>query len=128
MTGYAPPFDGIKTLHDLWESTCSRHSDEECLGTRDVAPDGTPGAYRWMTYAQLHERRAACSSGYVARGLKPGDHVGMYSVNTAEWCAGTVTPLGDSVRRMLADDTLKSRIDSDDSLTETFHALVTHAR
>ena len=48
-------------------------------------------------------------------------------VNTAEWCAGTVTPLGDSVRRMLADDTLKSRIDSDDSLTETFHALVTHA-
>ena len=39
MTGYAPPFDGIKTLHDLWESTCSRHSDEECLGTRDVAPD-----------------------------------------------------------------------------------------
>lgn len=86
MTGYAPPFDGVKTLHDLWESTCSRHSDEECLGTRDVAPDGTPGAYRWMTYAKLHERRAACSSGYVALGLKPGDHVGMYSVNTAEWC------------------------------------------
>jgi long-chain acyl-CoA synthetase len=86
MTGYAPPFDGVKTLHDLWESTCSRHSDEECLGTRDVAPDGTPGAYRWMTYGQLYDRRAACSSGYVAHGLKPGDHVGMYSVNTAEWC------------------------------------------
>ena len=48
-------------------------------------------------------------------------------VNTADWCAGTVTPLGDSVRRMLADEHLKSRIDSDVSLSETFHALVTHA-
>ena len=48
-------------------------------------------------------------------------------VNTADWCAGTVTPLGDSVRRMLADENLKSRIDSDVSLEETFQALVTHA-
>jgi len=38
-----------------------------------------------------------------------------------------VTPLGDSVRRMLADENLKSRIDSDVSLEETFQALVTHA-
>ena len=25
------PFDIVKTLHDVWESTCSRHSDLPCL-------------------------------------------------------------------------------------------------
>ena len=44
-------------------------------------------------------------------------------VNTADWCAGHGDALGDSVRRMLADEHLKSRIDSDVSLSETFHAL-----
>ena len=47
-------------------------------------------------------------------------------VNTAEWCAQTVTPLGESVTRMLADDNLKTRIDSD-SIEDAFHQLVTHA-
>ena len=24
MTGFAMPFENVKTLHDVWESTCSR--------------------------------------------------------------------------------------------------------
>ena len=82
MTGYAPPFDGVKTLHDLWESTCSRHSDEECLGTRDVAPDGTPGVPVDLV---LHEASRVLVRVRRSR-FEAGDHVGMYSVNTAEWC------------------------------------------
>ena len=63
-----------------------RHSDEECLGWRASPPTGRPKRVPVDDLRAAARRRAACSSGYVARGLKPGDHVGMYSVNTAEWC------------------------------------------
>ena len=86
MTGYRPPFHGVKTLHDLWESTCSRHAESPALGWRRVLPDGTPAEYRWMTYKQLYDARAAISAGFLAMGRQPGEHMGLYSVNNAEWC------------------------------------------
>ena len=86
MRGFAPPFDSVKTLHDVWESTCSRHSDLPCFGWRRVLPDGTPKEYRWMTYRQAYETRAAASAGYISMGIKPGEHIGLYSVNCTEWC------------------------------------------
>ena len=36
MTGFAMPFENVKTLHDMWESTCSRHSDLPIFGARRV--------------------------------------------------------------------------------------------
>jgi long-chain acyl-CoA synthetase len=86
MTGYAPPFDAVKTLHDVWESTCSRHSDLPCFGTRSIDADGVPGAYTWQTYGSVYEQRAAASSGFVHLGVRPEQNVGLYSINCAEWC------------------------------------------
>ena len=86
MTGFAPPFHGVQTLHDMWESTCSRHSDRPALGWRRVDPEGVPREYRWMTYKEVYDARAALSSGLLAHGRGPGEHMGLYSVNTPEWC------------------------------------------
>ncbi len=39
---------------------------------------------RW-TYAQLKERVDAVAAGLIALGLKPGDRIGIWSPNNAEW-------------------------------------------
>ena len=71
MTGFAMPFENVKTLHDMWESTCSRHSDFPIFGTRRVLPDGTPREYEWITYKQAYDHRAALSAGLLASGVAP---------------------------------------------------------
>jgi hypothetical protein len=86
MTGFAMPFDNVKTLHDMWESTCGRHRDFPMFGTRFVGADGTPGPYRWMTYKQSYDARACLSAGLLASGVTPNDHVGLFSINCTEWC------------------------------------------
>jgi long-chain acyl-CoA synthetase len=86
MTGFAMPFDNVKTLHDMWESTCGRHRDFPMFGTRFVGADGTPGPYRWMTYKQSYDTRACLSAGLLASGVTPNDHVGLFSINCTEWC------------------------------------------
>jgi fatty-acyl-CoA synthase len=39
---------------------------------------------RW-TYAELNDRVNACAAGLLALGLEPGDRVGIWSPNKAEW-------------------------------------------
>src|ERR1041384_4014359 len=39
---------------------------------------------RW-TYAELHERVDALAAGLVSLGLEPGDRLGIWSPNNAEW-------------------------------------------
>lgn len=39
---------------------------------------------RW-TYAELRERVDACAAGLLAIGLEPGDRIGIWSPNNAEW-------------------------------------------
>ena len=39
---------------------------------------------RW-SYAELNERVDACAAGLIALGLAPGDRVGIWSPNNAEW-------------------------------------------
>ncbi len=39
---------------------------------------------RW-TYGELHERASAVAAGLLALGLEPGDRVGIWSPNCAEW-------------------------------------------
>ena len=49
-------------------------------------------------------------------------------VNTAEWCAETVAPLGESMRRTLTHDGLRNSVTRDvDATEEAFHALAGEA-
>ena len=53
------------SLADLWEMAVERYADNDCLGVRTVAPDGTPGHYEWTTYAE-----ARFSRGFSSRTLR----------------------------------------------------------
>lgn len=77
--------DGVRTLYDNFRHGVALAADRPCLGTRQVAADGTAGAYEWQTYRQVEQRATDFGSGLLQMGLKPGDFVGLYSLNRAEW-------------------------------------------
>ena len=39
-----------------------------------------------MSYKQVYDTRAHASAGFIAMGIKPGAHLGLYSINCTEWC------------------------------------------
>jgi fatty-acyl-CoA synthase len=57
--------------------TAAAHGDLEALVARHQG-------VRW-TYAEFAERVARCARGLLALGLQPGDRVGLWSPNYAEW-------------------------------------------
>ncbi|MGI8706554.1 MAG: AMP-binding protein [Sphingomicrobium sp.] len=65
------------TIGALFDETAARHANQSALISRhqDV---------RW-TYGELKERVDALAVGLVAQGLRPGDRLGIWAPNCAEW-------------------------------------------
>jgi fatty-acyl-CoA synthase len=66
-----------QTIGAVFDATCLAHPDRLALISRhqDI---------RW-TYAQLKDRVDAFAAGLIALGLEPGDRVGVWAPNCAEW-------------------------------------------
>jgi fatty-acyl-CoA synthase len=66
-----------RTIGALFDETCADHPGALALVSRhqDI---------RW-TYAELKDRVDAFAAGLLALGLEPGDRVGVWSPNNAEW-------------------------------------------
>jgi fatty-acyl-CoA synthase len=71
-----PPLIG-KTIGALLDEVCATDGSREALVVAHQK-------IRW-TYAELKSRSDAFASGLLALGLKPGDRVGIWSPNCAEW-------------------------------------------
>jgi fatty-acyl-CoA synthase len=65
------------TIGDLLKSVVAAHGSQEAL----IVPEQ---GVRW-TYAELLERSDAFGAGLLSLGLKPGDRVGIWAPNCAEW-------------------------------------------
>jgi fatty-acyl-CoA synthase len=66
-----------KTIGALFDETCAAHPERLALIVRHQG-------VRW-TYAQLKDRVDAFAAGLLALGLEPGDRVGIWAPNCAEW-------------------------------------------
>lgn len=66
-----------RTIGAQFDATCAEHADRLALISRhqDI---------RW-TYAELKTRVDAFAAGLIALGLAPGDRVGVWAPNRAEW-------------------------------------------
>ena len=66
-----------QTIGDCFDATCAAHPDGMALISRhqDI---------RW-TYAELKQRVDALAAGLLALGLEPGDRIGVWAPNCAEW-------------------------------------------
>jgi len=47
---------------------------------------GEPKEYTFISYKALYDARSALSSGLLAMGRRPGENMGLYSINCTEWC------------------------------------------
>eukprot|EP00899_Mesostigma_viride_P000943 jgi/Mesvir1/1084/Mv17597-RA.1 len=78
--------EGVSTLYDsFFEFAVAHHGDQRCLGTR------AGNKYLWDTYRTAGQRASAFAAGLCSLGAQPGDKIGIYSVNSAEW---VLTELG----------------------------------
>lgn len=66
-----------KTIGEALEDTVTRFGDREALVVRHQN-------IRW-TWAELAERVDRCAAALLALGLEPGDRIGIWAPNCAEW-------------------------------------------
>ncbi|MBW8812090.1 MAG: AMP-binding protein [Caulobacterales bacterium] len=66
-----------KTIGAMFDEACAAHPDALALVSRHQG-------IRW-TYGELKARVDAFAAGLLALGLEPGDRVGVWSPNCAEW-------------------------------------------
>ncbi|PCI46752.1 MAG: AMP-binding protein [Alphaproteobacteria bacterium] len=66
-----------QTIGDLFDRAVDKYSDRELLVVCDQGR-------RW-TYAEFAEKVTACAAGLLSLGLEPGDRVGLWAPNCAEW-------------------------------------------
>ncbi len=66
-----------QTIGAAFDAACTAHPDVPALISRHQK-------IRW-TYAQMKERVDALAAGLLALGLEPGDRIGVWAPNCAEW-------------------------------------------
>lgn len=66
-----------QTIGALFDATCAAHADTTALISRHQA-------IRW-TYAELKAQVDAFATGLLNLGLKPGERIGVWAPNCAEW-------------------------------------------
>jgi fatty-acyl-CoA synthase len=66
-----------QTIGACFDATCEAHSDQMALISRHQK-------IRW-TYAEMKDRVDALAAGLLALGLEPGDRIGVWAPNCAEW-------------------------------------------
>ncbi|KAL3922100.1 MAG: hypothetical protein SGPRY_004683 [Prymnesium sp.] len=66
-------------------SATRRFGPKPCLGTRQQLPNGSWGAYSWLSYDSLYRRVLSVGSALLRLGLRAGEGVGLLCDNSAEW-------------------------------------------
>ncbi|KAG8378268.1 hypothetical protein BUALT_Bualt08G0119900 [Buddleja alternifolia] len=90
-------WEGVRTLAELFEQSCKKHSNKRLLGTRKLISrevetyDGKSfeklhlGDYEWLSYGQVFEAVCNFSSGLVQLGHQKGERVAIFADTREEW-------------------------------------------
>lgn len=73
------------TTCDLLKGALIKYRDCRCVGTRIKNSDGSFGKYEWLTYQEFYEQVMNFALGLNSLGLRKGDKIGIYSVNSMWW-------------------------------------------
>jgi long-chain acyl-CoA synthetase len=86
----------IKTLVDLFESSCRVRGDAPLFGTRQG------NVFKWISYSEIHRRVAQVRSLLRALGVVRGDRIALIADNSVDWaticyatagCAAIAVPM-----------------------------------
>ena len=73
------------TTAALLKGSSVKYADLQCVGEREVLPEGKFGRYIWINYKQFYEQVCTFAQGLAKIGLEPGDKVGIYGSNCIFW-------------------------------------------
>lgn len=92
------PSEGATTMAALFEQSCKKHSQLQCLGTRKViskefVEDGRGrkfeklhlGEYQWETYGEIYNHACNFASGLVKLGHDVSTRAAIFSESRPEW-------------------------------------------
>lgn len=92
------PSEGATTMAALFEESCKKHSQLQCLGTRKVISkefieDGKGrkfeklhlGEYQWETYGQIYDRVCNFASGLLKLNHDVNTRAAIFSESRPEW-------------------------------------------
>ncbi|OHT04328.1 AMP-binding enzyme family protein [Tritrichomonas foetus] len=75
----------VETTTEVLDSSVVIYGDHKCFGERIINSDGSFGPYEWINYKQFQQFAKGFGAGLLQLGIKPGDRVGIYSVNCSWW-------------------------------------------
>jgi len=73
-----------RTLWENWMESLRVHGDRDFLGERYLK-NGKLGGFEYKTYKQIDVDVQKFRSGMVHLGIKPREHIALYSKNRTEW-------------------------------------------
>lgn len=73
------------TIFKIIKSSKTKYGEKNAFGERELLENGEYGEYKWINYNEFYERVQNFAYGLNMLGLKPGDHVGIYSTNNLWW-------------------------------------------
>ncbi|VFQ89426.1 unnamed protein product [Cuscuta campestris] len=80
------PWEGARTMADLFAQSCRNHSQERCLGRRRRFENlRLDDGYMWESYGQVFDRVSHFSSGLVKFGHDVDTRVAIFSDARPEW-------------------------------------------
>ncbi|OHT16889.1 AMP-binding enzyme family protein [Tritrichomonas foetus] len=74
-----------RTVIDILKTSSVKYGSLDCVGEREVLPDGSVGDYKYISYKQFYDRCLAFGRGLLELGLNRGDKIGIYSSNSMWW-------------------------------------------
>ncbi|EFJ51208.1 hypothetical protein VOLCADRAFT_73402 [Volvox carteri f. nagariensis] len=73
------------TLFEMFEQSCIKYPNNQCLGKRDKNEKGEAGPFVFKTYAEVHKEVVQAASALRALGVEPSQRVGVFGANCPEW-------------------------------------------
>lgn len=74
-----------RTPIEVMQGSATKWPDWDCLGEREILPDGTAGKYVYISYKDAYARFLQFGRGLRELGLKKGDKIGIYAHNSIWW-------------------------------------------
>ncbi|PNH12187.1 Long chain acyl-CoA synthetase 5 [Tetrabaena socialis] len=79
------PTVDFSTLFEMFEKSCARFPNNQCLGKREKNAKGEVGPFTFKSYAEVHKEVKDVASALRALGVEPQQRVGCFGANCPEW-------------------------------------------
>jgi long-chain acyl-CoA synthetase len=74
-----------RTTIQILRTSAGNYPGLDCVGERELLPDGTHGRYKWTSYSEFYGQVLAIGRGLLELGFRRGDRIGLYSPPSIYW-------------------------------------------